>query len=93
MLGAIYATESAAIFEHQVFREVCEELSARRDKLKEGRGLRAFHDLHLNGVEQSHKDGLGGYLADRDSRPVLVGAFNAIDLMESWWVSLLSEVH
>lgn len=61
-LGVMYATETAAIFEHQVFRIVCNELAERKNQIKEGAALKNFHDMHLNGVERSHKDGLGQFI-------------------------------
>jgi hypothetical protein len=66
-LGTMYATETAAIFEHQVFRQISEECARRHgvpwDK------LRAFHDMHLSGVEQGHKDELGVFLTHRPPPP------------------------
>lgn len=58
-LGAMYATETAAIFEHQLFWKVSRDVCRRRGIDWEPTGLKAFHDLHLDGVEQSHKDELG----------------------------------
>lgn len=58
-LGAMYATETAAIFEHQIFWKISREVCRRRGIDWEPTGLKAFHDLHLDGVEQSHKDELG----------------------------------
>ena len=55
----MYATETAAIFEHEVFRDISCEIIMRRQKNWEKSRLKAFHDMHLNGVEQGHKDGLG----------------------------------
>lgn len=61
-LGAMYATETAAIFEHQLFWKISREVCRRRGIDWEPTGLKAFHDLHLDGVEQSHKDELGVFV-------------------------------
>ncbi|HLB42361.1 MAG TPA: hypothetical protein VJN02_05860 [Gammaproteobacteria bacterium] len=55
-LGAMYATETAAIFEHEVFWDISHEVIKRREGIWEKSRLKAFHDLHLNGVEQGHID-------------------------------------
>jgi hypothetical protein len=93
-LGAMYATETAAIFEHEVFLAISRELILRRGLRFETSKLKAFHDLHLDGVEQGHKDGLAGFVdAQRHSglskKEVLSGAEEAIALMVGWWESLL----
>lgn len=61
-LGAMYATETAAIFEHEIFWQISREVCRRRGIDWEPTGLKAFHDLHLDGVEQSHKDELGAFV-------------------------------
>lgn len=61
-LGAMYATETAAIFEHQLFWKISREVCKRRGIDWEPTALKAFHDLHLDGVEQSHKDELGVFV-------------------------------
>jgi hypothetical protein len=61
-LGAMYATETAAIFEHEIFWEISREVCRRRRIGWEPTALKAFHDLHLDGVEQSHKDELGVFV-------------------------------
>lgn len=103
-LGAIYATETAAIFEHQLFNAVCGELCGRRGIPYEGSLISHFHFIHLDGgVEQGHKDGLAVFV-DIPARPpsrtrtgidhdeVRAGAFAAIDAMTRWWDALLAEV-
>jgi hypothetical protein len=103
-LGALYATETAAIFEHEVFFDICREICRRRNAVWEGSVIKAFHDLHLSGgVEQGHKDGLGIFL-DREEEPgqgagepidkakVLAGANEAIDVMQAWWTALVNRV-
>jgi Iron-containing redox enzyme len=105
ILGMMFATETAAIFEHQVFRDVSVDVIARRGLDKQGVALVAFHDLHLSGVEQSHKDELGIFLRHlyqgqaevpaEGNRPTtqpdaaLKGGRVAIDLMNTWWGHLL----
>ena len=103
-LGALYATETAAIFEHEVFYEVCREICRRRGVTWEGSVIKGFHDIHLDGgVEQGHKDGLAAFVdhesqaAGSEGEPikrdeVRSGAFAAIDIMQTWWAALLEEV-
>jgi len=108
VLGTMFATETAAIFEHQVFRAISTEVIARRGVGVAGKPLVAFHDLHLDGVEQSHKDELGIFLrglheeqavvAGEGARPTiqpqnaLKGGKEAIELMKNWWVNLFAEM-
>jgi len=54
-LGALYATETAAIFEHETFFEICKQICHRRGIPYDGSRIKAFHDLHLDGVEQATK--------------------------------------
>ena len=103
-LGALYATETAAIFEHEVFYDVCREICDRRGVTWEGSRIKGFHDIHLDGgVEQGHKDGLAAFVdwqaqgAGSDGEPiardeVLGGGFAAIDIMHTWWAALLEEI-
>lgn len=103
MLGAMYATETAAIFEHEVFRDISKEVIVRRHLSSEGRGLQYFHDMHLGGVEQSHKDELGIFMVGMkvedqgaaegsiDAALALQGGRSAIDAMRQWWQDLLSQ--
>jgi len=103
-LGALYATETAAIFEHEVFYEVCREICHRRGVTWEGSRIKGFHDIHLDGgVEQGHKDGLAAFVDWQSQTPgsrgepiergeVLSGAFAAIDIMYEWWDALLEEI-
>ena len=104
VLGTMFATETAAIFEHEVFRDVSVEVINRRESGDRGKSLVAFHDLHLGGVEQSHKDELGIFLrgldpagevapkdGDRptiDPKLAMAGAEKAINAMRSWWDDL-----
>ncbi len=109
VLGTMFATETAAIFEHEVFRAISEEVIARREAGDKGKSLVAFHDLHLDGVEQSHKDELGIFMrgvqpdqtvapkeGDRPTinpKQALEGGKEAIDLMKKWWVDLFAEMN
>ena len=107
VLGTLFATETAAIFEHEVFKDVSEEVLRRRGLESSGQQLVGFHDMHLSGVEQSHRNELGVFLEglefdtivqrqlDRptiDTAQVLVGAEQAIASMKTWWSDLLTEV-
>ncbi len=102
-LGALYATETAAIFEHEVFWAISREVCARRGYDWEPSTIKAFHDMHLDGVEQSHKDELGVFVDPSPTEPtgggeggpvdraeVLAGAEQAIDAMTTWWNKLLA---
>jgi hypothetical protein len=101
-LGAMYATETAAIFEHQVFRDISVELIARRNAAQQGKRLIGFHDMHLAGVEQAHKDNLGVFLCPSselavdgrgfDVAMVIEGAWRAIGAMTEWWSELLRNI-
>ncbi|MES2941115.1 MAG: iron-containing redox enzyme family protein [Pseudomonadota bacterium] len=103
ILGTMYATETAAIFEHEVFWDISREVCRRRGIDFGTTTLKRFHDMHLEGVEQSHKDGLGIFI-DRpdacgdagdgepiDAAQVADGAEAAIRTMRIWWEALLDE--
>lgn len=108
VLGLMFATETAAIFEHEVFRDVSKEVIARHKAGSQGDALVYFHDMHLSGVEQSHREELGVFLRGIDkARPVapregerptieppkaLAGAEQAIGAMRAWWADLLAEL-
>lgn len=99
-LGAMYATETAAIFEHEVFRDISVALIAKRNAGARGKRLIGFHDMHLAGVEQAHKDNLGVFLHPNDATheaargidaaKVRDGADVAVRAMTAWWGELLS---
>lgn len=105
VLGTMFATETAAIFEHEVFLEISKAVIERKDWGRKGKSLVAFHDMHLGGVEQSHREELGVFLrgvtADQGEVPgagerptldpgqALAGAEQAIEAMETWWAALL----
>jgi hypothetical protein len=101
-LGTFYATETAAIFEHQVFYEICRESCERQGLSYQGSLIKKFHDIHLDeGVEQGHKDGLAAFVDVAEPDPVGAtlhsgeverGAYAAITAMTSWWDALLGEV-
>ncbi|MER7168608.1 DUF3865 domain-containing protein [Micromonospora sp. NPDC000207] len=101
-LGTLYATETAAIFEHETFFELCREVCERRGHTYQGSLIKKFHDIHLDeGVEQGHKDGLAEFVdvtaAARapgegeqiDQHDLEQGAYAAIDAMQTWWDALL----
>lgn len=101
VVGAMYATETAAIFEHEVFRDISAELVERRAAGSKGKRLLGFHDMHLSGVEQAHKDNLGAFLTSEgavameqrglDPIEVREGAEQAIRAMRLWWENLLQK--
>lgn len=103
ILGTMYATETAAIFEHEVFWDISREVCRRRGIDFEATTLKRFHDMHLEGVEQSHKDGLGIFIDQPDAygdagdgvpidaAQVSEGADAAIRTMRVWWEALLDE--
>ena len=62
VLGTMFATETAAIFEHEVFLDISREVIRRRKIADEGADLLHFHAMHLGGIEQSHRDELGVFL-------------------------------
>ena len=108
VLGAMFATETAAIFEHEVFLEISNEVLKRRKLEEEGKKLVWFHEMHLSGVEQSHRDELGVFLqglpldktvVEKDGhRPTIntqqavTGAELAIEAMTKWWADLLDQI-
>lgn len=103
-LGALYATETAAIFEHETYFEICREICERRGHVYQGSLIKRFHDIHLeDGVEQGHKDGLAAFV-DLDQTGTAVtggeaidrarvreGALEAIEVMRNWWDALLGQ--
>lgn len=100
MLGSMYASEAIALFESETLREIARTLLRRRGLRDdhEGRRVIAFHDLHLGGVEQGHKDGLGVFLrSDRategeasvDPSEVWIGAKETLDAIYTWWTHLV----
>lgn len=108
VLGTMFATETAAIFEHEVFLDISREVITRRGSGLRGKALLHFHEMHLGGVEQSHRDELGVFFngvpidqelvaraGDRPTiapRQALEGAFAAIEAMEVWWADLFAEI-
>lgn len=106
VLGTMFATETAAIFEHEVFLDISNEVIKRRHWGDQGRDLVWFHEMHLGGVEQSHREELGIFLRNvpvdqaivskEGERPTinvqqaLAGAEEAIKTMTIWWDDLLA---
>lgn len=109
VLGSVFAGEAAAVFESEVFLEISKEVIERRDWGDQGRKLVGFHELHLSGVEQAHRDELGIFLkgittdtqiAEKDGeRPTIdthkamAGARETIVAMDAWWDNLMAEVN
>lgn len=107
VLGTMFATETAAIFEHEVFLDISTEVIKRGEWGQVGDRLLGFHNMHLDGVEQSHRDELGiflrGFPTDQEiaakdgERPTvnvkqaLEGAEQAIEAMIVWWDHMLNE--
>lgn len=108
VLGTLFATETAAIFEHEVFRDISKEVIKRRGWGDTGKDLVWFHDMHLSGVEQAHREELGiflrnitpeqGVVAKEGDRPTidthkaLAGAKAAVKIMDTWWDKLMAEI-
>ena len=106
VLGSMFATETAAIFEHEVFLDISNEVIKRRHWGDQGRDLVWFHEMHLGGVEQSHREELGVFLrhvpinqevlGKEGERPTihvqqaLKSAEEAINTMIIWWDDLLA---
>lgn len=103
-LGALYATETAAIFEHETLFEICREISERRNFTYEGSLIKYFHDIHLSGgVEQGHKDGLAIFVDIKNEAPakgagepinqeaLRQAALEAISAMQIWWDQMLTQ--
>ncbi|WP_353570294.1 hypothetical protein [Candidatus Albibeggiatoa sp. nov. BB20] len=107
VLGTMFATETAAIFEHEVFLDVSKEVIKRGEWGQKGDRLVGFHEMHLSGVEQSHRDELGIFLkgvpvdqeiitkeGDRPTIHVtqaLEGAEQAIEAMVTWWDTMINK--
>ncbi|HAT8173025.1 TPA: DUF3865 domain-containing protein, partial [Legionella pneumophila] len=85
-----------------LFKEISAELCQRKRLDFENSRIKQFHDLHLDGVEQAHKDELGKFmdhtLAQEHVDPniflqekeILDGAYVAINIMEDWWSGLIN---
>ncbi|MEK8021079.1 MAG: iron-containing redox enzyme family protein [Candidatus Parabeggiatoa sp.] len=109
VLGMMFATETAAIFEHEVFLDISNEIIKRRNLADKGTDLVYFHEMHLSGVEQSHREELGVFLrglpvdqpvankeGDRPTiytQQAITGAKQAIAAMTTWWADLLAELN
>jgi hypothetical protein len=91
-LGALYATESAALMEHQILNELARNLSVTKGIHYEGSGLAQFHGLHLNGVEEAHARALGAFIQTDDTAldqsAVIRGTEKAVKAMATWWQAL-----
>jgi hypothetical protein len=95
-LGALYATESAALLEHQIFNELSRKLSSERHIQYESSVLAGFHGLHLAGVEEAHARELRAFLQQRHSElvPELLfdGARKAVESMNVWWKAMFARI-
>ena len=93
-LGALYATESAALMEHRILNDLSRNLAATKGIMYEESGLARFHALHLNGVEEAHARALGAFIRADDNvltpATVLRGAEEAIKGMTTWWTAMFS---
>ncbi len=79
------------------FLKISQETILRRNLEWEKSRLKAFHDMHLSGVEQSHKDELGIFLDIKqnptlDEEKIFHGANQAIISMTKWWKAMLERV-
>jgi hypothetical protein len=93
-LGALYATESVALMEHQILNELSRDLAVKKGIRYDESGLAQFHGLHLNGVEEAHARALGAFM-QTDGNPltqakVVSGTEEAVKAMEKWWRAIFA---
>jgi len=91
--GVFYATEASAIPELELICDITDLYSKRQDGCQKTKTLSNFFDLHLNGVEQGHKDGLGLFINQYDKynlnlSEIRTGFFAAVEAMKTRWTSL-----
>jgi heme oxygenase len=99
-LGAIYAMEGSALFGSEVFNAISRELVTRRGIDYEKTKLKAFHKLHLSGVEQAHRDDLGAFIdaaEKQDTSTIKIadvwkGASGAIDAIIKYADSMFTKI-
>lgn len=93
-LGALYATESAALMEHRILNDLSRNIAMAKGIRYEESGLAQFHALHLNGVEEAHARALGAFIQTDDSAllqaGVLRGTAEAVQAMATWWRAMFS---
>lgn len=93
--GVFYATEAAATPELEVFRDLS-NLHVQLASLQPSGMLRDFFDLHLNGVEQEHQDGLAVFVRNYkeyglDPAQIQAGFDAAVLAMYRWWDGLSND--
>ncbi|MGY0057750.1 DUF3865 domain-containing protein [Streptomyces sp. LZ34] len=94
--GAFYATEAAAIAELELVRDIVEQYGNRRGTPVDTTVVE-FFDLHLNGVEQEHRDGIAAFIhrADEyglDRAGIQRGFDGAVQAMRTWWGGLATSL-
>ncbi len=102
-LGTMYAIEATSVFEHEIFRKISFEIIDRGYDNLNGSSLLAFHDLHLSGVEQAHRDELGKLIdlygensatnlskSEICIQTILASSYSILDDMCLWWEALLA---
>ncbi|MFI1184569.1 DUF3865 domain-containing protein [Streptomyces sp. NPDC020799] len=94
--GAFYATEAAAIPELELMQEIV-EMYAQRRGLKADVTVKEFFALHLNGVEQEHRDGIAVFIHEADDYGLEVdgiecGFDGAARAMHTWWKGLAASL-
>lgn len=97
-IGSMYASEAVALFESELLLAVAREVIRRRAAQTRGKRLVAFHEMHLGGVEQGHKNGLAPFLKasteaannQLDLEKVEQAALATIDAIGVWWDHLLA---
>jgi hypothetical protein len=95
-LGALYALESAAAFEHELLRRIAQELCRRQGERVNGRHVLRFHAMHLDGMIEAHRAELAVFLGEAFADEVVpgqawVGAACAIESIRTWWRALIAQ--
>jgi len=91
--GVFYATEAGAIPELELVRDLTDFYSKSQQNCQPSEKLKYFFDLHLNGVEQEHKDGLGIFINQYEQHGLNLseiheGFSDAVATMDTWWSEL-----
>lgn len=94
--GAIYASESVAIPELEIMKDITQRYAEKSGATSLKR-LNHFYDMHLSGVEQAHRDGLSEIVFDykrNGMKPdeIMEGFEGAINSMLVWWESINSSI-
>ncbi|NEO05381.1 DUF3865 domain-containing protein [Moorena sp. SIO3I8] len=95
--GVFYATEAGAIPELELVRNLTDLYSTSQENCQPSEKLTYFFDLHLNGVEQEHKDGLGTFINHYEQHSLNLseiheGFSDSIAAMDTWWNNLKQAV-